>query len=212
MLHHHQPKHDPERLWVSQLDPKVTALRSELSRQPPDDIARRSGAVLDGRCLRLQMLFDEVAVDTTNYVVSLPDGGESSSLDQALVLTYLERDGGGPPAGRWVTFRDLPDGSFFNQAFQGSGPDRLAEHWKLDVAGFDAACRALGGSPLDMGGAGYHFALLPRIAAAAVYWPGDEDLASKASLLFDADAHLHMPIEGLAILGKRLVARILSEG
>ena len=212
MLHHHQPKHDPERIWVNRLEPKVTALRTELCRQPPDDIARRSGATLDGHRLRLAMLFDDFEVDTTDYVVSRSDGSEVDFFVQSLVLTYLDTADGGPPTGRWITFRDLPNGSFYNQAFQGYGPDRLAKHWQLDVAGFNAACRALGGAPVDFGDAGFVFTVLPRVDLVAVYWLGDEDFASKASILFDANAHFFMVIDGLAILGSRLVNRILAEG
>jgi len=211
MLHHHQPKHDPERIWVSQLEPRVTELRSALCQQPTSDVARHSGAVLDGRWLRLKMLFDDLQVDTTDYVVSRPDGGESDSLVQSLVLAYLDRVDGGPPAGRWVSFRDLPNGSFFNQAFQ-RGSNRLAERWQVDIAGFDAACRALGGTPVELGDAGFVFAVLPLIEVAVVYWLGDEDFASKASVLFDANAHFFTEIDALAILGNRLVARILAEG
>jgi hypothetical protein len=210
MLQHHQPKHDPERLWVDRLEPKVAGLRTALRDTAPGDLARRSGSTLEGRRLRLTMLFDDFEVDTIDYVVSRPDGTEVDSFLQSLVLTYLETADGGPPAGRWITFRDLPNGSFYNQAFQGYGPDRLAKRWQLDVAGFEGACRALGGVPIDMGDSGFVFTVLPRIEMAAVYWLGDEDFASKASILFDANAHFNMVIDGLAILGSRLVSRILA--
>ena len=210
MLQHHQPKHDPERLWVDKLEPKVTALRTGLRRSPPDDIARRCGATLDGSRLRLAMLFEDYEVDTTDFVVSRPDGSEVNSFIQSLVLTYLDTADGGPAADRWVTFRDLPNGSFYNQAFQGYAPDRLAKRWQLDIDGFSAACRARGGTPLDYGDAGFTFTVLPRIDLAAIYWLGDEDFASKASILFDATAHFSMVIDGLAILGSRLVDGILA--
>lgn len=212
MLLHHQPRHDPERLWVNKLEPKVSALRAELCRQPVEDVVRRSGATLDGRLLRLAMLFDDFEVDTADYVVSRAGGTDVDPFIQSVVLTYLDTADGGPASGRWVTFRDLPNGSFYNQAFQGYGPDRLAKRWQLDGDGFGAACRALGGTPIDVGDAGFAFTVLPRVDMAAVYWLGDEDFASKASILFDANAHFSMVIDGLAILGSRLVDRILAAG
>ena len=211
MLQHHQPKHDPERLWVDKLEPKVTALRADLLQSSPDDIARCSGAILDGDKLRLAMAFDDYVVDTADYVVSRPDGTEANSFMQSLVLTYLDTAADTPPAGRWVTFRDLPNGSFYNQAFQGYGPDRLAKRWQLDIAGFTAACQTRGGTPIDYGDAGFAFKVLPRLDIAAIYWLGDEDFPSRASVLFDANAHYYMVIDGLAILGSRLVDSILAE-
>jgi len=212
MLQHHQPKHDPERLWIDKLEPKVTALRAGLLESSPDDIARDSGAILDGDRLVLAMVFDDYVVSTADFVVSRPDGSEANSFMQSLVLTYLDTANDTPASGRWVTFRDLPNGSFYNQAFQGYGPDRLAKRWQLDIDGFSAACRARGGTPIDYGDAGFAFKVLPRIDVAAIYWLGDEDFASKASILFDAAAHLYMVVDGLAILGNRLVDSILAKG
>ena len=158
------------------------------------------------------MLFDHYEVDTTDYLVTRPHGSEVNAFTQSLVLTYLDTADGGPASGRWISFRDLPNGSFYNQAFQGYGPDRLAKRWQLDIGGFSGACRTRGGVPLDYGDAGFTFAVLPRIDVAAIYWLGDEDFPSKASILFDATAHSSMVIDGLAILGSRLVDGILAEG
>ena len=212
MTQHHQPGHDAERLWLSQLEQKVAALRDSLRPREIADVARRSGAAADGGLLRLQMLFDDLMVDTNGYIVTDTDGSELDAFRQSLVLTYLDEADGGPPAERWVTFRDLPNGSFYNQAFQRYAPDRLVARWGLEPAGFDVACRALGGRPIDLGDAAYAFTVLPRIDMAAVYWLGDEDFPSRASLHFDANAHFHMVVDGLAILGSQLVSRILAEG
>lgn len=213
MLQHHQPKHDPERIWVNKLEPKVMELQAELQAMDPDGIARCSGVNLDGDRLHLAMLFDDYEVDTTDYTISRPDGGEVNFFMQSLILTYLSTADDAPPADRWVTFRDLPNGNFYNQAFQGYAPDRLAKRWQLDIAGFEAAVRALGGRLIDYGDAGYAFKVLPRVEIAAIYWLGDEDFPSKASMLFDAAAaDSYMVVDGLAILGNRLVDSILAKG
>jgi hypothetical protein len=73
-----------------------------------------------------------------------------------------------------------------------------------------STCRGLEGAPIEHGGAGFAFRVLPRVEIAAVYWPGDEELPSKASILFDATAHHYMVVDGLAILGSRLVGRLLD--
>jgi hypothetical protein len=213
MLHHHQPKHDPARIWAGKLQPELAALRESLAVRSPEDLAHRSGAVLDDeRLLRLEMLFEDFEVETADYSVTRPDGSEVDEFLQSLVVTYLGTVDGTPPTGRWVPFRELPNGHMYSRAFQASGPDRLAKQWQLDLAGFEVACRALGGVPIELGDAGYVFTVLPRVDLAAVYWLGDEDFPSKASLLFDADAHRCVRIEGLAVLGSRLVDRIVAGG
>src|SRR3972149_2313815 len=69
---------------------------------------------------------------------------------------------------------------------------------------------ATGGDRLD--GPGPHawrFTPLPRVPLAACLWPGDDELPSQASVLFDANAGHHLPIDGLALLGAGLTGRLL---
>ena len=158
------------------------------------------------------MLFQPYEVDTGSFVVSKPGGQQVSSFLQSLVLAYLETANGAPPADRWISFRELPNGGFYHRAFQGYAPDRLTKRWGLDLDGFAAACRALGGTRLELGDAGFALRVLPRVDLAAIYWLGDEDFPSRASILFDANAHHYMVTDGLAILGSHLVGRILAAG
>lgn len=198
--------------WTDTLAPQVERAREALKQIPPQEIARRSGASLQGQRLHLHVLFRPFDVDLTSFVVSKPGGGEVVTFSQNLVLSYLQTASGAPPAGRWISFRELPDGGFYHRAFQSHAADRLARHWELDVEGFGAACQALGGERLDLGEAGFALRVLPRIALAAIYWLGDEDFPSRASILFDANASHYMSTEGLAVLGSHLAARILTAG
>ncbi len=196
--------------WTDTLAPQVERARQALKQIPPQDIARRSGAQLQGQRLHLHMLFRPFDVDLTSFVVSKTGGGEVVTFSQNLILSYLQTASGAPPAGRWISYRELPNGGFYHRAFQGHAVDQLARQWKLDVEGFSAACQALGGQRLDLGEAGFALRVFPRIDLAAIYWLGDEDFPSRASILFDANAHHYMSTEGLAVLGSHLAARILT--
>ncbi|MDR9449611.1 MAG: DUF3786 domain-containing protein [Acidimicrobiia bacterium] len=200
----------PEEKWIDQLAPKLAGLRAALRHLPPPVIAERSGAVLRDQSLLLTMLFRPYTVDTATYIARQPGGPEVNSFFQALLLTYLHTADGAPPAGRWMSFRDLPDGGFYHQAFQGYTGDRLVRKWQLDLEGFATACRSLGGSPVDLGSAGFSLEVLPHVTLAAVYWLGDEDLPSRATILFDASAPHYMVVDGLAILGSHLAGQILA--
>lgn len=196
--------------WMDKLAPKVARTRETLKNIPPQEIAWRSGATLQGERLFLQMLFQPYEVDVASFVVTKPGGQQVPSFFQSLILVYLETADGTPPADLWISFRELPNGSFYHRAFQGYAPDRLAKRWGLDVGGFSAACLALGGMQLDLADASFAFRALPRVDMAAVYWLGDEDFPSRASVLFDANAHHYMVTDGLAILGSQLVGKILA--
>jgi hypothetical protein len=198
--------------WVDKLAPKVASIQQVLKQVPPEEIAWRSGATLQGDRIHLQMLFQPYEVDTSDFAVSGSGGQGTSSFLQSLVLTYLVTADGAPSADRWISFRELPNGAFYHRAFQGYAADRLTKHWGLDLDGFVAACRALNGTRLEIGDAGYILPVLPRIDLAAVYWLGDEDFPSRASILFDANSHHYMVTDGLAILGSQLVGKILASG
>ena len=67
----------------------------------------------------------------------------------AIVLWhYLLTADGVAPADRWLTFRELPDGLFYSQAFAGHAEGLLAEKFGSDVEGFHRACNSLGGDRL----------------------------------------------------------------
>lgn len=206
-----RPRPRTDEPWIDRLAPKVAGLREALRWISAEVIADRSGAVPDGGVLRLEMLFEPYTIHPDTYVVRRPDGPEPSSFVEALVLTYLHTADGAPAEGRWVSFRDLPDGGFYHAAFQGYTGDRLVAAWGHDVARFATSCRTLGGDPIELGDAGFRFPVLPRLDAAVAYWQGEEDLPSRASLLFDASAPHYMVTDGLAILGSHLVGKLLKQ-
>ncbi len=198
--------------WMDRLAPKVVEIQAALKGIPPQEIAWRSGATLQGDRLHLQMLFQPYEVDVASFVVTRPGDQEVPSFFQSLVLTYLQTADGARSADRWISFRELPNGGFYHRAFQGYAPNRLTGRWGLDLDGFAAACHTLGGVRLGLGDAGFTLRVLPRIEMAAIYWLGDEDFPSRASILFDANAHHYMVTDGLAILGSQLVGKILAAG
>ena len=200
----------PEDKWIDELAPKVTESQRALKQMPPEEIAWRSGATLQRDRLHLQMLFQPYEIDIERFIVSRSGGQDVSSFYQSLILTYLGTADGAPAADRWISFRELPNGGFYHRAFQGYAADRLTRRWELNLEGFSVACRVLGGTQLELGDACFAFRVLPRINLAAVYWMGDEDFPSRASVLFDANAHHYMVTDGLAILGSHLVGRILA--
>jgi hypothetical protein len=137
-------------------------------------------------------------------------GDEVPSFVQSIILTYLVTADGTTPSGRWIGFRELPDGMFYVQAFQGYSGGRLVRELDGGVEAFRRAAERLGGEPLEMGNAGYTFTVLPRIHLALVYWEGDEEFPSQARVLFEDTASHYLPTDGLAILGSQLVGKILK--
>ncbi|MCX7670401.1 MAG: DUF3786 domain-containing protein [Anaerolineae bacterium] len=127
---------------------------------------------------------------------------------QIVLLHYLLTADGTPPADRWITFRELPDGLFYAQAFASHAEGVLAEKLGAHLGRFKQAAEALGGTPLDLADAAYRFQAFPRLAVAALLWEGDEDFPPQARILFDAHAGHYLPTEDLAGVGDWLAHRL----
>ncbi len=198
--------------WLDRLAPLVAQAQAALRAVKPEKLALRSGCTLDASSdLHLTLFGQEYVIAGSDFAVRRADTGEgTSSFTQCLVLTYLVTADGTTPSGRWVSFRELPDGLFYAQAFQGYSVDRLVRELPGGIAAFRRAAEALGGEPLEIGDAGYAFAVLPRVRLAVVYWQGDEEFPSQAQVLFEDSAAHYLPTDGLAVLGSQLVGRLLK--
>lgn len=198
--------------WFDRLALVVEEARATLRSVKPGKLMLRSGCERDEQGnFRLTFFWQEYVVSGDDFTVRRAETGEEPpSFIQSLILTYLATADGTTPSSRWVGFRELPDGLFYAQAFQGYSGNRLVRGLEGSVEAFQRACERMGGEPLEIGDAGYIFTVLPRVHLAVVYWEGDEDFPSQARVLFEDTAASYMPTDGLAILGSQLVGRILK--
>jgi hypothetical protein len=197
-----------ETSMLAQLDP----LRTELRLEPPSRVAVRSGAENSGSGLRLAYWGDDVSVEWPGLVFLHPDGTELSVFDSAMVLYYLANADGQAPTGSWIGFRELPEGAFYHQAFQSYSGDRICREFEAQPQALGTCARAIGGWPVsDLGDHAFAFQPLPLIRLAAVLWLGDDEVASRAVVLFDEAASHHHPTDGLALLGSGLARRLLKQ-
>ncbi len=140
----------------------------------------------------------------------VPSGEPVSPMELALLLYYFSLADGSRLAQEWISFADLPDGRFYNQAFQGYTGKELARAFQNDLATFERAAASLNGKRVALGGAAFAFYALPRVPLCAVYWPGDEDFPASAQALFDASASHYLTTDAYAILGSTLTRRLIA--
>lgn len=197
------------------LTDRAQELRSALRPLDPELVAARSGVSYLEVCPSRGEL--RIPLWEFTCILSWPDLIGYSKPDevlpnfqQALLLYYLSTADGAPPAGKWVSFADLPGGRMYNQAFQGYSGDELSKAILLDLGVFKNACELAGGKFVDLGDASYIFQALPRVPLMVTYWLGDEDFPSSCKILFDASATHYLPIDACAILGSNLTQRILK--
>jgi hypothetical protein len=194
------------------LAPVVNAARAKLRVLDRAAVAERSGAALDREGnLRLEFLRREYVIDQADWTVKRADDGTAPpAIMQSLILTYLYMSDGAPSSDRWVGFRELPNGLFYAQAFQGYTGAELVRALDGDVAAFKLAGARLQGAPLALGDAGYAFQVLPRLKVAVLMWAGDDEFPAQAQVLFQESAPHYLITDGLAILGSLAVGQIVK--
>lgn len=198
--------------------PTIARLQEELQGMDGRLLAVRAGAEWQGSDIRLRLLGEEYAVAWPQATVRRVQDGSDARADvprlgrgvQVLLLTYLRNADGTPPAGSWLSFRELPNGGFYHRAFQGYAPDRIAQRLGNDLPAFRRAAEQTGGRKEPMGDASYGFQALPHVWLAAVLWEGDEEFPASARILFDETCSRYLPTDLLATLGRWLVGRLLK--
>lgn len=207
--------------WLASLELRLHELREAVRRVPPVELAARSGALFEaagpangssGGEFWLRYLGQDYRI-TWPELVAYPENSQApcpANL-QGLFLYYLTTADGTLPTGVWMAFRELPDGHFYAQAFQGYTGDRLVKAVGSDLESLISAARKLEGFRLDFGDVAFRFDVLPRIPLALVYWLGDEEFSPSAQVLFDETASHYMPTDGLAVLGSHLIDLLIGE-
>jgi hypothetical protein len=102
-----------------------------------------------------------------------------------------------------VSAKELKEGHFF------TGPhlfrtDPLLNRFGQDVAGFENACRALGGKPMAMADAAFQLLPFPRLPLYFLLWAGDEEFKPRLQILFDRPIESILPADAIWALVNRV--------
>jgi hypothetical protein len=200
--------------WQESMSRRIDQVREEIRQRNLNHLALYTGAELDGDSIIFNYWDRQVSITWPDLGAHyLPELEPCSIFDLGMLLYYLHTADGIDLADRWIGFRELPDGAFYNQAFQGYSGKLVARQFGEDLESFHAAAHRLGGFELTaLAPAAHSFIPLPRIRLALAMWPGDDDFPSRATVLFDAHAGHYMTTDGLALLGSGLARRVIRAG
>lgn len=196
--------------WQESMLRQIENLRGKAQARNPHILADACGGSYRNGRLELQYWGKPVSLPWPALSAQYePEGPAVSVFDAAMLLYYLVTADGAILADHWIGFRELPDGAFYANAFQGYSGNRLARTFGERPQAYTAAAQALDGMSLPgLPGLAYAFQPLPRIRLATILYPGDEEFPARGSVLFDAAASHYMPTDGLALLGSGVVSRL----
>ncbi len=189
----------------------------ELRNTDLEQLSRRAEveiAAADGSEGRMRVLFFGkpyiVQVGATVEVLKEGEEAEVPLPEKILMVHYLLRASGKPLTGELITFRQVPDGQFYYDAFQRRARDPFLATFGRNVELFKSCGRLMGGRPVEAGDVGMVFSVLPRIPIQLVLWKGDEEFSPEAGILFDSVIQYDFSAEDIAVLSGMLVYRLMG--
>lgn len=206
----------PEQPDFDRFSQRVEELRSVVRGRDPIQLAAHTGAShqwLDEEKSEFYLPLWERTIRLTFPGLTAYLGSSNATLPSfqlALTLYYFATADGSPLMQRWISFSDLPDGRFYNQAYQGYTGYELVRCFGNDRSAFDQAAIKLGGVHQTFGDSAFSFLALPRVPILVVLWQGDEDFSASYQILFDASANHYLPTDAYAILGSTLTSRLIK--
>ncbi|MDR3553218.1 MAG: DUF3786 domain-containing protein [Syntrophobacteraceae bacterium] len=141
------------------------------------------------------------------------DSNEEVPLpDQILIAHYLLGCGGRKATGNLITFRQVPDGHFYFDAFQRRARDPFVNFFGSNGPLFLKCAEAQGGVAVDNGDFGMEFSVFPHIRVRLVLWSGDEEFPPEGTILFDESIQWLLSAEDIAVMSGGLVYRLMGLG
>jgi hypothetical protein len=128
-----------------------------------------------------------------------------------ILLHYLIHASGIPADGHWITYRELPGATLFEQRFRQMAIQPLLNAYGNDAEGLLKAGNALGGLTMDRNGdAAFRFLALPKIPVSVILYLGEDEIPSTVNILFDAAAPSYLPTEDLSYVGMYLAIALMK--
>lgn len=184
-----------------------------LKASDPRGVADASGSTWVERAagegeIVVPVLNGSISVSFPGVEIQAPAELSSFTL-KLLTVIYLSRAVGAAPSGRWVSFRELSGGRFYEPVLERSVETPLADAFGADLEAFRRASSELGGREEEPGDASYSFRLFPLVPVLLILWRGDEEFPARAQVLFDSNSTSHLSAFDLRMGAQEIVGRLI---
>lgn len=182
----------------------------KLQTRAPDQAAATAGAELDRGRFILPVFARRYLVDPQNRrVYDLARAEARVDYNTALVLvTHLARAEDAPPAGRMISFNELPGGRALVAGPHALPMDLLAVRFGDNPQALVQRARELGGEEIEGADVAVRLPGLPRVPMYLLLWGADEDFPAQASPGVDDRVMQHLDLDGLLSLSHLMVQRL----
>jgi hypothetical protein len=201
------PQMPPGSRWAEELPGHFW---EKLAARPPELAAAATAAALEKGRVILPVFARPYLVDPENRRVhNMTQGELRVDYNTALVLvTHLAQAMEAPPAGRMISFNELPGGRALVAGPHALPLDPLAAHFGGNPQALVQRALELGGEKIDAADVAVRLPGLPRVPMYLLIWSADEDFPAQAIPGVDAQVMQHLDLDGLLSLSHLLVQRL----
>jgi len=171
--------------------------------------ARNAGSSFDQGVITIKLLDHRCVVDAGPRTVVI-DGRDADPGEALLVLHYLANAAGIEPSGRLVSYRQLPGGNVYYQAFRDRVTDVIGTAFDRDPQAVIDALNGLGAVRGRQDDISFIVPVFPKLPVTIVLWRGDDEVKGAASVLFDDTAPRFLHVEDLAAVGTLVADHVAS--
>ncbi|MDR3567812.1 MAG: DUF3786 domain-containing protein [Syntrophobacteraceae bacterium] len=185
----------------------------ELQKRDPAALAKSSGAEFSppaGLVVSFLGAGYRVEINPETKIDKVDSTEEVSLPDKILIAHYLLGASGGEATGNLITFRQVPDGHFYFDAFQRRARDPFVNFFGNNGTLFLQCAAMLGGGPVDNGDFGMEFCVFPYVRVRLVLWAGDDEFPPEGTVLFNESIQRIFPAEDIAVMSGSLVYRLIG--
>jgi hypothetical protein len=155
----------------------------------------------------------EVRVHFPRGTVEASNGGKPVSLrEEILILHYLEKGGRASLTESWISFAEIPGGTFYHSVFLQRCKAPLVKYFgEIPARLLSVAADEFRGEPWSVGDRGVKIQALPSVPLGLVLWKGDDEFPPEGNVLFDSSISQYLPVEDIVILAETVVWKLIKK-
>ena len=111
---------------------------------------------------------------------------------------------------KWVPFRQIREAACFERAYKKSAVDPIVEYFAGKTELFVQAARALGGTPVSYGDAGFRIYPLPQIGLTYIFYDADEEFEASCNILFESTVTWWIHPESVPTIASAATEKLIS--
>lgn len=176
----------------------------------PQEASERTGIPFDTerKCFTMRMLQKTYEISWPDcHVVCLDQTADTFAIMEEAVdakifaIRYLLRGIQSNPSGKFLTYRELPNGDLYFKQFQGRCLMRLAYGFGFKLEKLSDIFERLGAKKLTYGDVSYEIEFINGHTVRFILWAGDDEFPPSSQILFSDNFPLSFETYDLAVVG-----------